>query len=99
MSLNEIQRALGNLDGKMDQMLREQERVSKELLAHKGEDRENFQIIGSRFGVLAMEISGMKQDQDRAKGAGWVIIGLLGSVAAFIGSAVIAALSGHIKFH
>ena len=41
----------------------------------------------------------LKQDNDRAKGAGWVILGLLGALATFLGAAVISALSGIIKFH
>lgn len=44
-------------------------------------------------------LKSLKQDSDRAKGAGWAIIGILGAFATFIGGAVLAVVEGWIKVH
>lgn len=54
---------------------------------------------GQHLGEQDVRLERIERDANRAKGAGWVILGLLGSLATFLGAAVIAALSGHIKFH
>lgn len=46
-----------------------------------------------------VKLDALKQDSDRAKGAGYVIIAIIGALATFVGGAVIAVLSGWIKFH
>lgn len=43
------------------------------------------------------KLDALKQDADRAKGAGWVILGILGGIATFIGGSVIAVIAGIIK--
>lgn len=46
------------------------------------------------------KLDGLKRDADRAKGAGVVIISILsilGTLATFVGTAVIAAITGHLK--
>lgn len=45
------------------------------------------------------KLAAMKQDSDRAKGAGWVILGLLGSVATFLGGALLSVFNGWVKIH
>lgn len=46
-----------------------------------------------------VKLDGLKSAQDKAKGAGWVILGLLTSLATFVGGAVIAVFAGWIKIH
>lgn len=46
-----------------------------------------------------LKLDKLKQDSDRAKGAGWAILGLLGSLATFVGGAVLAVVEGWIKVH
>ena len=44
-----------------------------------------------------VKIDALVADSNKAKGAGWVIMGLLGTFALSIGGAVLAALGGWIK--
>jgi len=46
-----------------------------------------------------VKLDALKADSDRAKGAGWVILGVLGALATFVGGAVIAVLTGLLKLH
>lgn len=112
--MQEIQRSLGRIEGTQKQILAELENVRRDLNDHKGDDRNNFQAISSRIGTVAkdaedhlkaqdeqftLQITELKSNQDKAQGAGWAIIGLMGGVATFIGIAVTAVIEGHIKWH
>lgn len=117
MSTDEnVQRALGRIEGTQAQILAKLDRMVEDLGAHKNEDQKNFSSVRALFftkldeqnvtreahlGAQDKKLDMLKQDADRAKGAGWAILGLLGGVATFIGGAVISVLSGwvHIKFH
>lgn len=46
-----------------------------------------------------VKLDGLKEAQDKAKGAGWVILSLLSALATFVGGAVIAVFSGWVKLH
>lgn len=46
-----------------------------------------------------VKLSGLKTDSDKAKGAGYVIIGIMGALATFVGTAVIAAFTGWVHLH
>lgn len=110
---DEVQRALGRIEGTLGEILKAQGRLSTELGDHRNDDQRSFSSVRkliadkiteqdtAREAHLSQQdkkLDHLKQDQDRAKGAGWVIIGLLGALATFLGGAVIAALGGHIKF-
>ncbi len=110
---DEVQRALGRIEGANAQILEKLEKLSQELGDHRNDDQRSFssvrKLIGDKIteqetaratllGQQDIKLDRLKQDQDRAKGAGWVIIGLLGALATFLGGAVIAALGGHIRF-
>lgn len=112
MSDNETQRALGRIEGFNAQILEKLDRLSVELGDHRNDDQRNFSSVRKLLDekisdqnktreahliVQDKKLDQLKQEQDRAKGAGWVIIGLLSALATFLGTAVIAALSGHIR--
>ena len=116
MADEHVQRALGRIEGTQSQILAKLDRLAEDFSQHKNEDQKNFSSIRSLFfskleeqnvtrekhlGDQDKKLDALKEDADRAKGAGWVILGLLGSFAAFLGTAVYAVLSGKIaiKFH
>lgn len=114
MSEDNVQRALGRIEGAQAQILAKLDSMTEDLGNHKNDDQKNFSSIRALFftkldeqnvtreahlGAQDKKLDALKQDSDRAKGAGWVILGLMGALATFVGGAVIAALSGWIKFH
>lgn len=111
---DDVQRALGRIEGTQGEILKKLDSMQGDLGQHKNEDQKNFSSIRALFfakldeqnttreahlGAQDKKLDALKTDSDRAKGAGWVILGLLGALATFVGGAVIAALSGWIKFH
>lgn len=111
---SELQRALGRIEGAQNQILVKLDKLYIEFGDHKNEDQRNFSSIRAlldrkleeqnllretHLSEQDVKLDQLKQDADRAKGAGWVILGLLASLATFLGASVIAALSGHIRFH
>jgi hypothetical protein len=81
----EVARSIGGIEATQTQILDELRNIRTDLAAHVKSDAKTFEE--------------MKADANKAKGAGWAILGLLGSVATFLGGAVIAALGGWIKIH
>lgn len=111
---NDVQRSLGRIEGTQSQILQKLVALEASFGDHRNDDQKNFsevrRLVYDKFaeqetlredhlGKQDENIEKLKRDSDRAKGAGWVILGLLGALATFVGSAVIAALSGYIKFH
>jgi len=107
-----VQRALGRIEGTQTQILETLNKLADAFGEHKQEDQRNFSSVRSLFyskldeqnemrerhlGDQDKKLDALKQDSDRAKGAGWVILGILGSFAAFIGSAVLAVFNGWIN--
>ena len=66
-STDDIQRTLGRLEGKVDQILSEQVAIREEFAEHKGEDKNNFQAVSSRFGLVTKRLD----DADLARQAAW----------------------------
>jgi hypothetical protein len=112
--MDDVQRSLGRIEGRLDQILAEQRSMREDLGDHKNEDQKNFSSVRALFFEKLEHHNAVREahlkDQDekletimmdsaRAKGAGWVILGLLGSLATLLGGAVIAVLDGRIKFH
>ncbi len=60
---------------------------------------ENDRSRNQHLNEQDIKLDAIKQDSDRAKGAGWVILSLLAALATFVGGAVIAVLSGWVKIH
>lgn len=90
----DIERTLGRLEGKVDQLLSEQALVRAELADHKGEDRNSFAIVSARFGSVATRLDDQNEKLDtlngyvsQVKGAWW-LIGALVVVVASCGAAV-----------
>lgn len=111
-----VQRALGRIEGTQAQILDMLNKLSDSFGEHKQEDQRNFSSVRALFftkleeqdktrethlGEQDKKLDALKQDADRAKGAGWVILGLLGALATFVGGAVISVLSGWVslRFH
>lgn len=111
-----VQRALGRIEGQQAQILEKLDRLADDFGQHKQDDQRNFSSVRTLFftkldeqntvrekhlGEQDEKLDGLKQDADRAKGAGWAILGLLGGLATFVGGAVLAVLSGfiNVKFH
>lgn len=80
-----VAQMLGSLNATQTRILSELEGIRTDLAAHVAADAKTF--------------AEMKTDADKAKGAGWVILSLLGGLATFVGGAVIAAIGGIIKIH
>lgn len=109
MSDENVQRALGRIEGTQTQILQALKDLTESFGEHKNEDQRNFSSVRNlvytemkkndetrekHLSEQDEKLDGLKQDADRAKGAGWVILGLLGALATFVGGAVIAVLSG-----
>lgn len=98
----EVQRTLGRIEGLQKQLLdtfsdhAEADRKAFDKLKERLDDCED--AIERRLKDQDDKIAALKSDADRAKGAGAVIMILLGSAATFIGGALMAFLKGHIKF-
>jgi len=116
MSDENVQRSLGRIEGTQTQILDALQKLTESFSEHKNEDQRNFSSVRnlvyselkkndeSREKHLSEQdekLDSLKQDADRAKGAGWVILGLIGALATFAGGAVLAVLTGwiSIKFH
>lgn len=116
MADENVQRALGRIEGTQAQILDKLEKLSENFGEHKQEDQRNFSSVRQllftklrenddarekHLGEQDVKLDALKQDSDRAKGAGWVILGLLGSLAAAVGAAVLAVFDGwvNVKFH
>lgn len=58
---------------------------------------ENDRARNQHLNEQDVKLDALKTDSDRAKGAGWVILSMLGFLATIVGGAVIAAIEGVIK--
>lgn len=110
----EIQRSMGRIEGTQAQIIAKLDAMIISHITHEDDDRRNFTALRTMFdnrlseqntlreshlGAQDVKLDLLKQDQDRARGAGWMILGLLGALATFVGGAVIAATGGHIRFY
>lgn len=112
MPENEIQRALGRIEGTQDRLLSEFEQFRKAMTEHMDMDKVQFEILHSRItelrkysesrfvdqtddrarhlGEQDIKLDALKEKQDKAMGAGWVIMGILGMCVACIGAMALA---------
>ncbi|MBL6852397.1 MAG: hypothetical protein ISS15_05265 [Alphaproteobacteria bacterium] len=115
----EMQRALGRIEGALDQLLIEFRSLRGDFGEHKNDDQKNFSGMRALVYDQRREVNqrlddqdktreahlreqdatlaALKEYQDRARGAGWVIISILGGFASLIGASVWAAIEGWIK--
>lgn len=56
MGMEDLQRTLGRLEGKIDLVLSEQAHVRGDLLDHKGQDKNDFAIVSARFGGVSKRL-------------------------------------------
>lgn len=109
-----LERALGRIEGTQAQILLELRQLRNDFGEHKNEDQKNFSSVRNLvYGELKKQdiereahlaeqdkkLDALKEDSDRAKGAGWAILGLLGGLATFVGGAVLSVVEGWIKIH
>lgn len=96
-----IQRAVGRIEGQLSQITEKLNAMIVNHIQHENDDRRDFgdlrTLLSKGLGAQNEQIAEVKEAQDRAKGAGWVILGLLSALATFVGGAVIAATGGHIR--
>jgi len=81
----EVQRTLGRLEGGQEQILDELKRLRVDFNGHVEADDKRFGRIDA--------------DRNKAKGAGWAILGIFSACITFVGSAVLAVFEGWVKFH
>lgn len=84
----EIQRSLGRIEGTQTQIIDRLERLEK-----ISQDQD------ARMAAADLTNQRLQQQDDNARTIGKYIIGILGSLFMLVGSAVIAAVSGHLTFN
>jgi hypothetical protein len=111
-----VQRALGRIEGTQAQILAKLDRLSKDFGDHKNDDQKNFSSVRALFfskideqnvlrerhlGEQDQKLDALKEDSDRAMGAGVVILWMLGGLATAGGAAALAIWTGwvNLKFH
>jgi hypothetical protein len=77
--LGDVRQALGRIEGAQGQILASMTDLASAFAAHKAEDQKNFDAL--------------RQDSDRAKGASWVILGVLGVAVTLLGAVFLPLLS------
>lgn len=91
---DDIQRCLGRIESSI-------ERLVEEFGHHRDEDQKNFSSLRMDIKAEAEArrkgVGDLKQDSDRARGAGWAILGILGALATIVGGCVIAVFAGWVK--
>lgn len=96
-----VYRALGRIEGAQTQILDNIAVMVDSLGAHTRADDLHFSEL--RDAVIAKNklqddrIEQLEKDANKAKGAGVVILAVLGSIATFIGGAVLAVFSGFVE--
>lgn len=104
----EIQRSLGRIEGEQKATRKEMERgfqsLRDDLGDHKNDDQRSFSSIrvslrehDERLGVIAVANTRLQEQDENTKTIGKWVIGAFGSFVAMLGTAVVAALTGHIK--
>jgi hypothetical protein len=88
----EIQRALGRIEGQNTQLLKESQDVRNDLVTFKAEN-------AKEFALRDLKIAELTKNRDQARGAGWVILGLLGAIATFVGAAVLSVINGKLHIN
>lgn len=113
---DDVQRSLGRIEGKQEAILEQLKALTDRFGDHMNDDQRNFSSLRkllyeklaeqdeTREKHLASQdkiLADIQTDANKAKGAGWVILGLLGGLASLVGSAVLAVIKGWIafKFH
>lgn len=86
----DVQRSLGRIEGAQEQILSELKILRINFAEHKADDTKNFNTVREMIDEL-------KQDSDRTKGAGWVLLGIFGLLATFLGGAFTALFTGWVK--
>lgn len=63
--VDDVNRSLGRLEGGVQQLLKEMQDLRSDFVDHKGDDRNNFQIVSSRFADVGNKID--SQNVSRAE--------------------------------
>lgn len=90
--MDDVQRSLGRIEGTQQQILNAISGLQTEFAAHKLEDEQRFVAYGKTVTDLA-------QDNNRAKGVGYVILALVSAGATALGTSFYAAISNWFKLH
>lgn len=109
---SEIQRALGRIEGSQGQILLRFDAFDKAFAAHGSEDSRLFlqaqeliqthkKEIDKRLEAIELQNQKLQIQDENASTIGKYILGILGTLFTLVGTAVIAALTGHmnVSFH
>jgi hypothetical protein len=80
----DLYRSIGNIEATQEAMLAEIKNLRNDFKSHVESDAAQFADI--------------EAERNKAKGAGYVVLALLTGLATLVGSAVMAVLSGWLKF-
>lgn len=97
MSSDEVQRSLGRVEGLLESILKKMEDFEKNLGDHKNDDQKVFSSIRLQLNELALANAGLQGQDDNIRTIGKYILGIFGGLAMLLGSAIVAALTGHIR--
>lgn len=91
---DEVQRALGRIESSI-------ERLISDFGDHRNDDQRNFSSlrndIKAEVDARTKSVGNLKEDNDRARGAGWAILAILGVLASIVGGCLVALFAGWIK--
>jgi hypothetical protein len=93
----EVQRALGRIEASAEASQKMQEQLLGEFIDHKRDDKEAFALFTEALTQRDARLSALEKSQNQAKGAGKVILSLLGAAATFVGGAVLAVFGGWVS--
>lgn len=96
-----VYRALGRIEGAQNAFLDKMDGIVESLSSHTAADDRHFTelhaVILAKNKDQDGKIEALENDANRAKGAGIVILAMLGSLATFVGGAVMAVFGGWVK--
>lgn len=105
MPADDVQRSLGRIEGELkrlgEQVLGEMRNMRHDFDGHKKDDQANFEAIKSMLTAKTDaqdgRITNLKSDNDRARGAAWVILGILSLLSAGTITMLVSLIAGWVK--
>ena len=111
--LAELYRAIGRIEGQNKEVINKLNAVILDMIRHQDDDRRDFrairELVETRMvkqreesdgadTALADRISDLEKQNEREKGAGWVILSLIGATVSALGTMAWAVFSGHVAW-
>jgi hypothetical protein len=109
--LAHLNRAIGRIEGQNKEVINKLNAMILDMIRHQTDDRVDFQAIRDLVeakldkqredsdganALLATRIADLEKQNEREKGAGWVIVSLIGASVSALGTMAWAIFSGHI---